>query len=135
MATVTLSAHTYDRITDLAAAWGIPDDAVIARLLDFFKKANAIVRGEDDGDRVLVHAVYVGQRAEGVYRPSIGRIDIVSGSSAGATGLKPSPAAGEVVRTVQAKIGNEVRGSRNGWDFWIVTATGQPLRSIRPNRN
>jgi hypothetical protein len=58
-------------------------------------------------------------------------MDIVSGPVPRATGLKPSPAAGDVIRAVNSTRSKKVTGSRNGWEFWIVTATGDLLRSVR----
>jgi hypothetical protein len=131
MTSLTVSTRTYDRVTDLASAWGISEDAVIVRLIDFWKGASACSR--DGDDQIRVHAVYLGERAEGIYHPSTGRIDIVSGPAPRATGLKPSPAAGEVIRAVYKARGRTVTGSRNGWGFWTVTATGEPLQSVRRN--
>jgi hypothetical protein len=129
MPTLTVSIRTHDRITDLARAWGISDDAVIIRLIESWKAA-----GTATGDgHIPVHAIYRGQRAEGVYNPDSGRIDLTSGPATG-TDLKPSPAAGEVIRAVQAGRGYTVRGSRNGWQFWLITATGEALQTIRPRR-
>jgi hypothetical protein len=82
-------------------------------------------------DQVRIHAVYYGQRAEGIYNPSTGRIDIISGPAQKATGYKPSRAAKDVILAVNELRGVTGTGSRNGWDFWIVTATGEPLQSIR----
>jgi hypothetical protein len=128
MSTLELSPRTLDRLTDLARAWAISDEAAVVRLIDFWKTSQD---SRDDADRVRVHAVYLGERAEGVYHPSTGRMDIVSGPAPAAAGLKPSPAAGQVIRAYQSARGQTVRGSRNGWDFWVITATGEPLRSIR----
>ena len=131
MPDITISPRTRDRLADFGAAWGISEDAVITRLLDAFTAGS----NPDDGDRVPVHALYLGVHAEGVYRRSTGRIQITSGPGAGVAELKPSPAATVVIKAVQAERGNSVRGgSRNGWDFWTITATGQPLRTIRPAR-
>lgn len=133
MPTLTVSTRTYDRITDLASAWGISEDAAIVHLIDVWKGASTSSRDErDEEDQVRVHVVYLGERAEGIYHPSTGLIDIISGSAPRATGLKPSPAAGEVIRAVNRAKGRPGSGSRNGWYFWIVTATGELLQSIRP---
>jgi hypothetical protein len=129
MPALTVGSRTYDRITDLARAWGVSDEEAIVRLIDFWKRARS--GAEDDADQVRVHVVYLGQRADGVYHPSTKLMDIVSGPAPGATGLKPSRAAGEVIRAVNSARGKKVTGSRNGWDFWIVTATGDLLRSVR----
>jgi hypothetical protein len=129
MSTLTISTHTYDRITDLAHAWGTSDEGAIVHLIDFWKGATTASRGGQD--QVPIHVRYYGHRAEGIYHPSSGLIDIISGPAPKATGLKPSPAARAVIIAVNALRGEAGTGSRNGWVFWIVTATGQPLQSIR----
>ena len=129
MANLTVSTHTYDRVTDLAKAWRTTEDGAIVRLIDAWKGASTSSR--DGKDEIRVHVVYRGERADGIYHPSTGLIDIVSGLGSKATGLKPSPAAGEVIRAVNTDRGKTVTGSRNGWDFWVVTTTGEPLQSIR----
>jgi hypothetical protein len=129
MPTLTVSTRTHDRITDLARAWGISDDAVIIRLIESWKTAGPAA----SDSHIPVYAIYRGQRAEGVYNPDTGRIDLTSGPATG-TNLKPSPAAGEVIRAVQAARGYTVRGSRNGWQFWLITATNEALETIRPRR-
>jgi hypothetical protein len=129
MSTLTVSTHTYDRITDLAHAWGTSDEGAIVRLLDFWKGAST--SSHDGTDQVPIHVVYYGHRAEGIYHPNTGMIDITFGPAPEATGLKPSPAAAAVINAVNDLRGKKGTGSRNGWEFWIVTATGQPLQSIR----
>jgi hypothetical protein len=130
--TVTMTPRTYDRITDLARAWGISDEAAIIRLIDFWKQASSGT--QDEADNVRVHVVYLSERVDGIYHPSTGLMDIISGPAPRATGLKPSPAAGEVIRSINGARGKTVTGSRNGWGFWTVTVTGEPLESIRPKR-
>jgi hypothetical protein len=132
MSTLTVSSRTYDRITDLARAWGISDEAAIVRLIDFWKLASS--GAQDREDQVRVHVIYLGERVDGIYHPSTGLIDITSGPAPRATGVKPSPAAGEVIRAINKARGKRVTGSRNGWGFWIVTATGELLQSIRPKK-
>ena len=125
MFSLTVNKRTYDRVTDLAHAWSITEDATITRLIDFWKDRSGSSASRED--EVSVHALYGGQRAEGTYHPGTGRIDIISGPGAGMTGLKPSPAAIEVVKAVNPKVSP----NRNGWSFWIVDATGEWLQSLR----
>ena len=129
MPTITVTPRTYDRLTDVARARGISDEAAIIWLLDFWKEAASDSQG--DGDRVPIHVVYLGERVDGIYHPSTGLIDITAGPVPAATGLKPSPAAREVIQTINKAQGKEVGGSRNGWGFWTVTSSREPLQSIR----
>jgi hypothetical protein len=126
MPSLAVTQRTYDRVTDLAHAWGISEDATVLRLLDFWKGVSA--GSADNEDEVRVHAFYGGQRAAGLYHPSTGRIDITSGPASGANGLKPSPAAAKVVKAVNPGVSP----ARNGWTFWIVDGSGAPLQSLRP---
>jgi hypothetical protein len=83
-------------------------------------------------DQVHIYVVYYRHRAEGIYHPSTGRIDVVSGPASRVTGLTPTGAAKAVILAVNKLRGVTGTGSRNGWKFWKVTATGKPLQSIRP---
>jgi hypothetical protein len=100
-----------------------------AARVDFWEGHGTSAR--DQEDKVHIHVLYYGQLAEGIYHPSTGLIDIFSGPADNATGLKPSPAARKVIRAVNQARGATGTGSRNGWSFWIVDATGKSLQSIR----
>jgi len=121
-----LSPSTYERVTDLSTAWGISVDATIVKLIDHWKVTTS-APAVGDGDEVRVHALYGGQRADGIYRRSTKCIDIVSGPGAGCADLKPSPATAEVIKAVNPGVS----ASRNGWSFWIIDQNGQALQTIR----
>lgn len=131
MPSITVSQYAHGRFTDIARARGMSDEEALLWLIDVWKEATSTTTGPADGDQVPVHVVYLGERVEGIYHPSTGLIDIVSGPAPKVTGLKPSPAAGEVIRAINEARGKEVTGGRNGWGFWVVTATGELLQSIR----
>ncbi|MFE9941722.1 GmrSD restriction endonuclease domain-containing protein [Streptomyces hirsutus] len=75
---------------------------------------------------VEVHAVYDGRRVNGYYDPSSRTVTIPSGPGRGEY-ESPSGAAVAVVRALNPHVSPH----RNGWSFWIVTATGEFLQSIR----
>jgi hypothetical protein len=75
---------------------------------------------------VEIHAVYEGRRTNAYYDPSSRRVTIPSGPGCGEYET-PSGAAVAVVRALNPPV----NPNRNGWSFWIVTATGQLLQSIR----
>jgi hypothetical protein len=123
---VNVSPSTNERLTDFASAWGISPDAAIVKLIDHFK-ATTSAPAADSSDEVRIHALYGGQRADGIYHRSTKCIDIVSGPGAGCVGLKPSPATAEVIKAVNP----DVSPSRNGWLFWLLSQNSQPLQTIR----
>jgi hypothetical protein len=136
MPTLTVSTGTRERITDLARAWDTTEDGAVVRLLDFWKGAGATPHEPgtpvyEEEDQIPIHVVYYGHRADGVYHPSTKLIDIISGPGSKATGLKPSRAAGEVIKAANELRGVTGTGSRNGWSFWLVDATGEFLQSMR----
>jgi len=88
---------------------------------------------QNRSDHVRVHAIYRKARIDAIYHPSTQLVDIVSGPVPHVSGLRPSRAAREVIQAVNETSGKMVTGSRNGWDFWVVTSTGQSLQSIRGN--
>jgi len=121
-----LSPSTSERITDYASAWGISPDAAIVKLMDHFKQTTS-APAVDSGDEVRIHALYGGQRADGIYRRSTKCIDIIAGPGAGCTRLKPSPATAEVIKAVNPAVSP----ARNGWSFWLINQNDQPLQTIR----
>jgi hypothetical protein len=121
-----LTPSTHERLTDIASAWGVSEDAAIVKLIDHWKGTTS-APAVDSGDEVRIHALYGGQRADGIYRRSTKCIDVISGPGAGCVGLKPSPATAEVIKAVNPKVSP----SRNGWSFWIINQNDQPLQTIR----
>jgi hypothetical protein len=129
---ISVTDGVHDRIALLARAWGYSDGEVVRRLLDEF---SAPTRHLDSGDLpdesgghgVPVHAVYEGNRIEGVFYPGTRRLDITAGVLAGRSFKSPSGAA---IAVVQAH-NPEVHPNRNGWSFWVVTESGKWLQTIR----
>lgn len=127
MPSVNLSPSAHMRITDFASASEISVDAAIMKLIDHWKETRSAPEvGEADGE-VRIHALYGGQRADGVYHPGTRSIDIISGPGAGSADLKPSPATAEVIKAVNPGVSP----NRNGWTFWIISRNGQALQTIR----
>lgn len=79
-----------------------------------------------DRDDVAIHADYEGHRTHARF-VSPGRIEIADGPLAGATYGSPSEAA----RAVVAHCKPTVSPHRNGWSFWILTGSGDPLQTLR----
>jgi hypothetical protein len=132
MRSILVTDGVHDRIALLGRAWGYNDGEVVRRLLDEFSSSDRRSGDTDDSDAhddgVPVHAVYEGNRIEGVFQPSTKRLEITTGVLAGRSFKSPSGAA---IAVVQAH-NPEVHPNRNGWSFWMVTESGKWLQSIRP---
>lgn len=128
MPKIDLEDTTYDQLTLLARAWEVTEAEAVDRLLGRFREADRRTAGPADKEEVEVpiHAIYRGVRSEGVYNRKTRRITLTEGPVHD-TFHAPSPAAAAFVTTVNP----HVSGSRNGWDFWIITETGDPLQTIR----
>jgi hypothetical protein len=71
--------------------------------------------------------VYAGTRVEGIYhRPTRG-LTVITAPTAGRTFNSPSGAR----RAVVSALNPTIAPNGSGWDFWIITATGRTLNSIR----
>ena len=128
MRTVELPETIHDDLELLARAWGTSIDHVIERLLRHFRRDELATPARDDGPGgVPVHAIYEGVRIEGRFDPATQAITITDGPLVGRRFKSPSGAAVAVVRFLKP----EIRGERNGWSFWVVSASGERLQKIR----
>lgn len=127
MGQVTLDARTHDRLRFAANLLDLSEAKVIALLLDRAEKANPPEnQGEDR--RVPIHEVYRSKRVEALYDRLTRSIEITTGPLKGQVFSTPSRAATEVIRSIDPNVNPH----RNGWgNFWLVTATGERLQSIR----
>jgi hypothetical protein len=126
-----LSPATDEYLTFAAAIAGITKAQVIERLvLEKIRTATEVAL-DSEPDAALpvisIHADYAGHRTRAEYRSSPVRIDIVDGPLAGQKFGSPSQAARAVIKHFKP----EVNSNRNGWDFWVITATGNSLQTIR----
>jgi hypothetical protein len=82
----------------------------------------------NDHDDIRVHHVHrSGLIVEGIFHPSSGRLDIVSGPVDRGSFNSPSRAASAVVKSLSPGTS----ASRNGWIFWRIIEQDEPLRSLR----
>lgn len=102
----------------------VADDEVIAG--DAIAPSPVPEAGEAPEGEVEVHATYDGHRISGRYNTSTRALTVMSGPDQGVYGA-PSGAAVAVVKALNPYI----NPSRNGWSFWMITATGELLQSIR----
>jgi len=121
---------TYQRFLLAAELLGLSPDKLARRLGDPVAVAG-VNPTSPDGVSVKVHAKYLGRTIEAVFDQSTNTVTIESGDLAGKTYSSASSAAIAVVEAI-----NPGRGSANtnGRLFWIVTNTGQPLRSLLGRR-
>ena len=127
MPQLMITDEVYQQITLLARAWDVSPSEAIRRLLSDFRNTEQEPAMEK-AEREAVHAVYAGSRTEGVFEVGTQALTITTGPLAGRTFSKPSGAA---VALVQA-LSPGVQPNRNGWNFWVVSRTGQRLQSMRP---
>lgn len=124
------SAAGYREILLLAAAWNVSPQQAIARLVDHYyltEARNAQTDPTPDPSAIAVHRIYIGHRIEASYHPQTQSMTITNGQLAGQHYRSTSGAR----RAVVAALNPGVAPNGSGWDFWIVTATGKTLQSIR----
>ncbi|MEU7326867.1 hypothetical protein ABZ682_40895 [Streptomyces griseoviridis] len=127
---VPLDRTTHTKLTLLADAWSTSPSEAVSRLIEHFWDSPATpspappTRGSNGS--VAVHALYEGQRIDGHFDPATRSLTIPEGPGAGHH-RTPSGAASAVLHALKPKI----HTNRNGWSFWTVDATGEPLQSIR----
>ena len=137
MTTLNVDSETADAVRQLARDHGMTVGAVIDFLVQTYREqlSQQIPGGEASPKRirsgpVAVFMTYREQRTEARFEPSTSSLTITSGSLGGRRYGSPSAAAKAVIR--QANPSDS--GSRNGWITWFVSQTGNPLQSIRPER-
>ena len=133
MPNLELDVATSDRLALVAGARGTTPALAVGFLLDQLS-AKAVGQSRATparlDEKVDVHVVYRNHRVEGVYDRTTQSVTITSDPWAGEIFKKPSPAMSAVVENVAPGISS----SGNGWNFWVVTATGKLLQSIRFER-
>jgi hypothetical protein len=130
MATVKVEDSTAAELELLARAWQTTPGQVVERLLNEFRTGGASATppaSAGHATSVPVHVSYRGVRVEAVYDPLSSALTITKGPEAGRRFRTPSAAAIAVVSALNPKV----NPNRNGWSFWIVTATGKRLQAIR----
>lgn len=129
MMKIEVTTFTASRLTLLASAWETTIDGAIGRLIDRLaaQPSGSVVDMPATEGHVAVHAVYDGQRSEGLYDPATQSLRITTGPAAGKSFRRPSGAAIAVVQAVNPSV----NPNRNGWSFWTISSNGQALQSIR----
>ncbi|MFH8886711.1 hypothetical protein [Streptomyces californicus] len=120
-----LAEATHNQVALLALAWGVSQSEAVQRLVDHFQRTSTPKKSRKEG-MIDVHASYEGVRVEGFYDPAAESVTVPEGPAQGRY-KSPSGAAAAVLRAQNPKVSS----SRNGWSFWIITDTGNPLQTIR----
>lgn len=130
MGSVQLDAETHDRLRLVASALDKTEAETVAHLLDRLARSRREERPESPAGPEPIHVIYKGERVDAEFDRDTEAVTVISGPLAGTRYDKPSPAA----RAVVGLISPDVNPHRNGWSFWIVSATGEPVQSIRKAR-
>jgi hypothetical protein len=125
---------TYQRFLLAAELLGIsPHD--LARRLDGAPEEASSTTGapaaREGSETVAIHASYLGRTVDAVFEQTTSAVTIMSGDLAGTRYPSPSRAAIAVVEAINPE---REAANTNGRLFWIVTSTGQPLRSLLGRR-
>ncbi len=132
MVNIDISATAAYKIDLLSRAWNMTDAETVDRLLaEFESRPRRSSQAEHSGETpntVAVHASYQGVAAQGRYDSLAGSLEIIDGPGAGRVFRTPSAAAIAVVSAVNPSV----NPNRNGWNFWVITATGERLQRLRP---
>ncbi|MGH3682246.1 MAG: hypothetical protein ACRDT2_18575 [Natronosporangium sp.] len=126
-ASFQVTGGTAEKVRLLATAWRTTEEQVILRLLDAFLAQGQTRPPAELSDRIDIHAVYTGIRVEAEFEMSTARVLVTSGVLAGRTFRSPSGAAIAVVQSLNPSVSP----NRNGWNFWIITDTGEFLGTLR----
>jgi hypothetical protein len=124
MPTVEVDRNTMRALEFAARIAGTTPGGVVAQLVETTITSEQL---EQSATEIDVFADYEGHRTHGRYDPTTRRIDITSGPLAGQSFKTPSAAACAVV----AHYKPSVHPNRNGWDFWYIEGSGEPLQTIR----
>lgn len=125
MAAIELDEQTHGKVIFAARVMGCTPSELVRRLVESWSTAEEPAEGEQGS--VRVHAVYRGNRSEGLFDPATRTLSITTGPGAGTVYPSPSAAAIAVVSAVNP----ERNPNTNGWLFWRVTHSGEELKTLR----
>lgn len=132
MPSIEIDADTDSYLEFAARIAGLSKGDVVARMVDIYRTAqeDSEQAASPEPSGVPIHADYEGHRTYARFIPGPGRIEILSGPCSGSVYRTPSEAARAVVSAYKPTVSPH----RNGWAFWIVTATGAQLQTLRHSR-
>lgn len=124
MPSIELDEQTHGKVIFAARLMACTPSEVVRRLVESWSTADTT---HEEADGVQVHAVYRGERIEGVFAPATRTLTVTRGPQAGQSYSSPSAAAMAVVQSLNP----ERSPNTNGWLFWRVTSNGAELKSLR----
>ena len=124
---IPVTPHVGREVDLLAAAWGVSTGDAVGRLVDHFHLTHSSRIANMDAAVQEHIAVYRGVRVEGLFVPRNRTLTITSPPLAGRVFTSPSGARAAVVRALNPSVAP----NGSGWDFWIITATGRLLSTLR----
>jgi hypothetical protein len=127
MPQVEVDEETYRHLEFAAQIADINVGEVVKRLVALRQMSSVAEPVDAEPTTVPIHADYDGYRTRARFTPGPGRVEIIGGPLAGSVYRTPSEAARAVVSAQRP----DVNPQRNGWTFWIESATGAPIQGIR----
>lgn len=126
--TLQVPHDTYIKAQVAAQLVGVSAAEFVTRAVDALIAAGR--QPIDPWEPVPILGEYRDTPVEAMYVPATQRVIITSGPAAGQKFSSPSGAARAVVVAINP---DRVSAQTNGWRFWRLAATGDPLQTIRPN--
>jgi hypothetical protein len=125
---IEIDAETDEFLSVAARVAAISKGQVVAQLVALAKaEPNPTSPAVRSSAAVTIHADYEGHRTSARYIRGPGRIEILDGPLADTSYKTPSEAAREVVKLYNPSV----TANRNGWTFWSISESGDPLQTIR----
>ena len=134
MGYIEITDRTYRELLSLAAAWRTSVAGALTKLVDDVAADldhDTLVDPATEVVTVAVFARHADIRTRGAFNPRSRTITVTSGPLTGRRFATPTGAMCAVIE--HADCGT--RGPGNGWRFWIVTATGDPIHTLRDQPN
>lgn len=133
-APLALDRDTHRQIALLARAWSTTPQGVFHRLLAHFEHPatedldvrQALAALAAPPPLIPVYARYAYTRIDAVFEPTTSSVTVPHGPGEG-TYKSPSGASAAVIRALRP----DVAPNRTSWSFWRITASGQPLSTLR----
>jgi hypothetical protein len=125
---------THRHIAILALAWSTTPQGVFHHLLAHFAQSTneqadtrrALAAPATPPPPIAVYARYAATRIDALFDPATSGVTVPHGPGEGFY-KSPSGASAAVIRTLRP----DVAPNRTGWSFWRITASGQPLSTLR----